>query len=135
MSGTDGDGHLPPAQSARFPAWVEPELATLTRDRFSDPGWIFERKLDGERCLAFREGSAVRLMTRNKKEISTSYPELASAVAAQAAIDYLFERLGGHGGIILLGPDGLVGLAHNTPRMAWGLQNSTGAKWGVTRRA
>ena len=53
--------------------------------------------------------------------------------AAQAAIDYLFARLGGHGGIILLGPDGRVGLAHNTPRMAWGLQNSTGATWGVTR--
>jgi L-asparaginase / beta-aspartyl-peptidase len=53
--------------------------------------------------------------------------------AAQAAIDYLFARLGGHGGIILLGPDGRVGLAHNTPRMAWGLQTSTGATWGVTR--
>jgi bifunctional non-homologous end joining protein LigD len=36
------------------PGWLDPELATLTRDRFSDPAWIFERKLDGERCLAFR---------------------------------------------------------------------------------
>jgi beta-aspartyl-peptidase (threonine type) len=53
--------------------------------------------------------------------------------AAHAAIDYLFTRLGGHGGIILLGPDGRVGLAHNTPRMAWGLQTATGATWGVTR--
>jgi beta-aspartyl-peptidase (threonine type) len=52
--------------------------------------------------------------------------------AAHAAIDYLFERLGGHGGIILLGPDGRVGLAHNTPRMAWGLRSSTGVKVGVT---
>jgi bifunctional non-homologous end joining protein LigD len=91
MSGTDSAGHLPPGQPARLPAWVEPELATLTRDRFSDPGWIFERKLDGERCLAFREGSAVRLMTRNKKEISATYPELASAVAAQAAIDFIVD--------------------------------------------
>lgn len=38
------------------PDWVEPQLATLTADRFSDPGWIFERKLDGERCLAFSRG-------------------------------------------------------------------------------
>ena len=49
------------------PGWLDPELATLTRDRFSDPGWIFERKLDGERCLAFRSGRPVRLMTRNRQ--------------------------------------------------------------------
>jgi bifunctional non-homologous end joining protein LigD len=91
MSGTDGAGNLPDGQPARLPAWVEPELATLTSDRFSDPGWIFERKLDGERCLAFREGSAVRLMTRNKKQISATYPELARAVAAQAAIDFIID--------------------------------------------
>ena len=36
-----------------LPDWVEPQLATLTSGRFSDAGWIFERKLDGERCLAF----------------------------------------------------------------------------------
>jgi beta-aspartyl-peptidase (threonine type) len=53
--------------------------------------------------------------------------------AAHAAIDYLFDRLGGHGGIILLGPDGRVGLAHNTPRMAWGLRTAAGAEIGVTR--
>ena len=41
---------------AGLPGWLEPELATLTRDRFSDPAWIFERKLDGERCLAFAGG-------------------------------------------------------------------------------
>jgi bifunctional non-homologous end joining protein LigD len=45
-----------------LPEWVEPELATLTGERFSDPAWIFERKLDGERCLAFAESSGVRLV-------------------------------------------------------------------------
>src|SRR6202042_113778 len=53
--------------------------------------------------------------------------------AASVAIAYLYQRLGGHGGIILLGPDGRVGLAHNTPRMAWGLQTEDGAQLGVTR--
>jgi beta-aspartyl-peptidase (threonine type) len=53
--------------------------------------------------------------------------------AAHEAIDYLFDRLGGHGGIILLGPDGRVGLAHNTPRMAWGLRTAAGVEIGVTR--
>ena len=54
-------------------------------------------------------------------------------VAAAAAIDYLHARLGGHGGIILLGPTGEFGLAHNTPRMAWGLRTVDGFQLGVTR--
>jgi len=53
--------------------------------------------------------------------------------AAHDAIAYLFNRLGGHGGIILLGPDGRVGMAHNTPRMAWGLRTPAGVQIGVTR--
>ncbi len=53
--------------------------------------------------------------------------------SAQDAIDYLYSRLGGHGGIILLSPDGRIGLAHNTPRMAWGIQNAEGSQIGVTR--
>src|SRR5947207_5135863 len=73
--GHRGDGGLP--------AWLEPELATLTRDRFSDPAWIFERKLDGERCLAFTDGGGVRLMTRNQHDISSTFPEIAGALAAQ----------------------------------------------------
>ncbi len=59
----------------------------------------------------------------------------AGATPQQAATDsiaYLHRRLGGHGGIILLGPDGSVGLAHNTPRMAWGLATSAGLRLGVT---
>jgi bifunctional non-homologous end joining protein LigD len=66
-----------------LPAWLEPELATLTRDRFSDTAWIFERKLDGERCLAFAGGGEVHLMTRNEHDISSTFPEIAAALAAQ----------------------------------------------------
>src|SRR5438876_9554632 len=42
----------------RQPSWTAPMLATLTDERFSDPNWIFERKLDGERVLVFRQGTA-----------------------------------------------------------------------------
>jgi bifunctional non-homologous end joining protein LigD len=73
------------------PGWLDPELATLTQDRFSDPGWIFERKLDGERCLAFRSGSQVRLMTRNQKEDTSTYPEITEALAAQRASDFIID--------------------------------------------
>ena len=68
---------------AGLPGWLDPELATLTRDRFSDPAWIFERKLDGERCLAFADGGDVRLMTRNDHDITGTFPEIAEALAAQ----------------------------------------------------
>ena len=73
------------------PDWMDPELATLTRDRFSDPAWIFERKLDGERCLAFRSGGPVRLMTRNRKDDTSTYPELTRALAAQQAGDFIID--------------------------------------------
>jgi L-asparaginase / beta-aspartyl-peptidase len=52
--------------------------------------------------------------------------------AAKEAISYLFNRMGGHGGIILLGPDGRFGIAHNTPAMAWGLATPAGFQTGVT---
>jgi DNA ligase D-like protein (predicted ligase) len=68
-----------------LPDWIEPQLATLTRVVFSDPAWIYERKLDGERCLAFCDGNGVRLLTRNQKLANPSYPELAEALAAQPA--------------------------------------------------
>jgi DNA ligase D-like protein (predicted ligase) len=65
---------------ATLPSWVEPQLATLTRERFSDPGWIFERKLDGERCLAFAGSSGTRLMSRAQHDISSTFPEVARAL-------------------------------------------------------
>jgi DNA ligase D-like protein (predicted ligase) len=73
------------------PAWLDPELATLTQDRFSDPAWIYERKLDGERCLAFRAGAQVRLMTRNQKEDTSTYPEIAGALAAQKSDSFIID--------------------------------------------
>jgi len=80
-----------PAAASEQPGWVDPELATLTQDRFSDPGWIFERKLDGERCLAFRSAGKVRLMTRNQKEDTSTYPEITQALAAQRADDFILD--------------------------------------------
>ncbi|MGD8416530.1 MAG: non-homologous end-joining DNA ligase [Pseudomonadales bacterium] len=68
---------------APVPGWTSPMLATLTRDTFSDEGWIYERKLDGERCLAFRDGDAVRLCSRNRQSLNETYPELVDALEAQ----------------------------------------------------
>lgn len=65
------------------PEWTEPMLATLTDRRFSDEGWIFERRLDGERGLVFRTGRDVRLMSRNQKSLNATYPELVDALQQQ----------------------------------------------------
>jgi bifunctional non-homologous end joining protein LigD len=56
--------------------------AVLTDRRFSDPSWIFERKLDGVRCIAIRDGAAVRLLSRNDLPQNDRYPEIAEALAA-----------------------------------------------------
>jgi DNA ligase D-like protein (predicted ligase) len=57
--------------------------AVLTSERFSDPAWIFERKLDGIRCVAVRSGDDVRLLSRNDLPLNGRYPELASAIGAE----------------------------------------------------
>jgi DNA ligase D-like protein (predicted ligase) len=79
------------ARPARQPSWAGPTLATLTDRRFSDPGWIFEPKFDGERCLAFRDGGGVRLLSRNRKRLDDRYPELAGALAAQPPGDFVVD--------------------------------------------
>jgi bifunctional non-homologous end joining protein LigD len=66
-------------------------LATLTDSRFSDPRWLFERKLDGERCLAFRDGGRVRLMSRARQHLDGTYPEVVDALAGQSVGDFVVD--------------------------------------------
>jgi bifunctional non-homologous end joining protein LigD len=72
---------------AAVPDWTSPMLATLTDQRFSDPGWIFERKLDGERCLGFARAGQVTLRSRNGNDISGAYPELVAALERSRRAD------------------------------------------------
>lgn len=73
MSEKDGERLV----AEKFPDWLDPMLATLVGEPFSDEEWIYERKLDGERCLAYRQGHQVRLMSRNQKNLVDTYPEVA----------------------------------------------------------
>jgi bifunctional non-homologous end joining protein LigD len=59
--------------------------AVLTDDRFSDPEWIYERKYDGIRCIAIRDGGAVRMLSRNDLSLRDRYPEIADALDGQAS--------------------------------------------------
>lgn len=63
-----------------FPGFKTPMLATLTDDYFNDPKWIFERKLDGVRCLITIKNGDVKLYSRNENLMNASYPELVTAL-------------------------------------------------------
>ena len=72
-----------------FPEWLEPMAATLTQDRFTGPEWIFERKYDGIRLLAFKQGEEVRLYSRNR--LPQNVPGVAAAVAALPVGDAILD--------------------------------------------
>ncbi|MGZ4165991.1 MAG: non-homologous end-joining DNA ligase [Solirubrobacteraceae bacterium] len=71
------------AVDAPAPRHAELMKAVLERTSFSNPEWIFERKLDGIRCLAVREHERVRMLSRNDLDLGGRYPEVRDAVAAQ----------------------------------------------------
>jgi bifunctional non-homologous end joining protein LigD len=68
---------------AKEPGWVDPMLATLTEERFSKEGWIYEPKYDGERVLTYKNGKNVSLKSRNEKELGGGYPEIVKAMERQ----------------------------------------------------
>jgi bifunctional non-homologous end joining protein LigD len=70
---------------------IEPMKAVLSDTPFSDPDWIFERKLDGIRCLAIRDGSGVSLMSRTARRMNDQFPELARALEREPAGDFILD--------------------------------------------
>jgi bifunctional non-homologous end joining protein LigD len=77
--------------TASTPTAPAPMLATLTDKYFSDPGWIYERKLDGERVIAFRDEHGVTLRSRTGRALDGTYPELMAALEAQATTDFIID--------------------------------------------
>jgi beta-aspartyl-peptidase (threonine type) len=105
------------------------------------PGRVGDSSLIGCGCYADNLAAAVSLtgwgepimkLVLGKWATDRVASGAAPELVARDAIAYLYNRLGGHGGIILLGPDGRFGLAHNTPAMAWGLATPAGLQTGLT---
>lgn len=104
------------------------------------PGRVGDSSLIGCGCYADNASAAVSMTGWGEPMMKLVLGKWAAdrvgqgqspeQVAAEA-IAYLYKRLGGHGGIILLGPDGRFGIAHNTPRMAWGVCTSEGPRTGT----
>jgi bifunctional non-homologous end joining protein LigD len=74
-----------------LPDWIEPMAATLTAERFSGPDWIFERKLDGIRMFAYKQGNDVRLSSRNRLALNGSYPSIVAAVGKLKVRDAILD--------------------------------------------
>ena len=74
-----------------MPRHVEAMKATLSGDVFDDPDWIVERKLDGVRCLAFRDGRSVTLESRNRLSLNERYAEIAATLDDQACKRFVVD--------------------------------------------
>ena len=72
-----------------MPDWLEPMAATLTQERFGGGDWLFERKFDGIRLLAYKRGSKVQLFSRNR--LPQHLPAVASAVAKLPVNDVILD--------------------------------------------
>ena len=67
-------------KTTKMPDWLPPMAATLTQDRFTGAEWLFERKFDGIRLLAYKRGKNVRLYSRNR--LPQELPDVARAIAS-----------------------------------------------------
>src|SRR3712207_5868539 len=91
------------------PAFATPMKAVLTQERPTGAEWVFERKLDGIRCLAVKDGGTTRLYSRNELSLDERYPPLVAALDADPGDGFVLDgeavafvggrdRFGGEGG-------------------------------------
>jgi ATP-dependent DNA ligase len=78
---------MPPATT--MPDWLEPMAATLTQDRFTGSDWVFERKFDGIRLLAYKRGAEVQLYSRNR--LPQNLPAINRAIANLPVGDVILD--------------------------------------------
>jgi bifunctional non-homologous end joining protein LigD len=78
-----------PQPPREFPEWIEPMAATLTQDRFTGAEWTFERKIDGIRLIAFKQGTDVRLYSRTRNP--QHLPAIAAAIAQLPVHDAILD--------------------------------------------
>ena len=75
----------------RVPFRVSPMLATLVKEPFDKPGWVYEEKYDGYRILAYKEGEKVTLLSRNAKDRTVHFGAVAGAVGDLAQETLLLD--------------------------------------------
>jgi beta-aspartyl-peptidase (threonine type) len=126
----DGDGNIAAATSTG---------GTLNKA----PGRLGDSSLIGCGCYADNQTAAasttgwgepiMKLVLAKWAADRVATGSLPEWVAAEA-INYLKDRVNGHGGMILLDARGRFGIAHNTPRMAWALKTSKHESYAIERK-
>jgi bifunctional non-homologous end joining protein LigD len=87
-----GGRRAPSLPGVGLPPHVEPMLATLSRELPHDAErWTFEPKWDGIRIIAFWDGERLRLETRNLRDVTTSWPELAGLGPATGPLSWVLD--------------------------------------------
>lgn len=97
-----------------FPAPFPPMLVSEVKQPFHTPGWVYEEKYDGYRAMAYKDGARVRILSRNLKDLTRQFEEVAAAVARLRAprlildgeIAVFDERLVSHLGYLRGAPRG-----------------------------
>lgn len=79
------------AKQAAMPRVIQPMLATLVDEPFSDPDWLFETKWDGIRALCFLNQGKARFVTRNQNDVTAQYPELANIAGCVAGTQVILD--------------------------------------------
>ena len=72
-----------------MPEWLDPMAATLTEERFAGDDWLFERKFDGIRLIAYKRGKDVKLYSRNR--LLQHIPHIEKAIAAMPFKDLILD--------------------------------------------
>ncbi len=91
VEGLLASDELSDAPRAPHPTDVDVMVATPGRSIFIDPGWIFERKLAGIRCIAHRDGDDIRLWSGGHRDLCEHFPAIVDALAAQVADDFVID--------------------------------------------
>ena len=99
---------------ADFPKPFPPMLLSEVKAPFHKPGWVYEEKYDGYRAVAYKDGSRVRIISRNLKDLTRQFPEIVETVAKlraktlilDAEIAVFDERLVSHLGYMRSSKDG-----------------------------
>lgn len=73
------------------PAFIEPMLATLVQEYFSNENWLYEQKWDGYRILAYRNKENIKLLTRNLIDYTDSFPEVANSLKNQKCDNFILD--------------------------------------------
>ena len=77
------------ASTTTIPDWLEPMAATLTQERFAGGEWLFERKFDGIRLLAYKNGTDIRLYSRNR--LLQHLPAVTEAIARLPVTEIILD--------------------------------------------